>query len=198
MSLFSNLKVTPETIRKSSEWFKRKIKDLHLQTFPHNIGYAKYNKPMIGHMFLFNYDAKFKYELPYWDTYPLVLPFNIKGDRFWGLNLHYLPYEYRLQLLGGLSKLITDSKISEQQKFQISWQILESTARMNLVKPCVHSYLMTGNHIQSNLMMIKSEEWFNAILMPLERFESRDRNASKEKYIKYDKHKVWNDSLKRP
>lgn len=195
MALFKNLKITPDTVKKAADWFKRKIKDLHLQTIPHNIGHSAITKPMIGHMFLFNYDAKMKKELPYWDTYPLVLPFNIKSDRFWGLNLHYLPPDYRLMLLATLNKLVLDSKITDQKRMEMTWQILLESSRLNYIKPTVHQYLLTGNHVQSKFLMIDSEEWYNAALLPFEAFKSY--NKDKEQFVKFDKRTVWNDSLRK-
>lgn len=195
MGIFSNLKITPDTVRKASDWFKQKIKDLHLQTIPHNVGHSVTNKPLIGHMFLFNYDAKMKRELPYWDTYPLVLPFNIKSDRFWGLNLHYLPPDYRLMLLAALNKLVVDSKISKQKRMELSWQLIQESSRLNVIKPTVHQYLLTGNHVQSKFLLIDSEEWYNAALLPFEAFKSYD--AKSDRFVKFDKRTVWNDSIRK-
>ena len=194
MSLFNNLKITPDSIQKATDWFKRKIRDLHLGTLPYDIGFKNMKNPLVGHMFLFHYDAKLKETLPYWDTYPLVLPFNVLNDRFYGLNLHYLPYEYRLQLLGALGKLIKDSTISDQKKFELTWGILKESSRMNLIQPCVKQYLLSGNHVQSKLLMIHSDEWFNAVLLPLEAFKAKDKN--KDRFVTYDKHEVWRDSIK--
>ncbi len=196
MASLKNLKITPDSINKAKEWFGRKIKDLHFNASFHGVGHSRMNKPLPGHMFLFHYDAKLKDELPYWDTYPLVLPFNVKSDRFWGLNLHYLPPMYRLQLLAALNKLVVDSKISDQKKMEMSWGILKESTRLNLVKPCVHSYLFTGNHIRSNFMMIDSEEWYQAVLLPLEAFKRRDPLSEKAKYVNFDKKDVWIDSMR--
>ena len=54
--------------------------------------------PSIGQMYMFQYDPKYKDVLPYYDRFPLVIPFEqtrrvgiAQGDGFYGLNLHYLP-----------------------------------------------------------------------------------------------------------
>ena len=54
------------------------------------------NKITPGRLYLYMYDAKHKATLPYWDKYPLVFPYAETEDRkgFYGLNMHYLPYEY--------------------------------------------------------------------------------------------------------
>ncbi len=193
LPFLKNFKVGAESVKKASEWFKQKIRDLHLQTIPHGVGLTTTTVPLPGHMFLYHYDAKFKDELPYWDTYPLVLPFNVKSDRFWGLNLHYLPPEYRLMLLGALNKLVVDSKISNQKRMEMSWHILSESTRLNYIKPCVHQYLLTGNHVKSKLLLIDSEEWYNAVLLPLEAFKGKNKDG---KFVNVDKRRVWNDSLR--
>ena len=48
------------------------------------------SRPSQGRLNLFFYDPKFKKTLPYYDTFPLVLPLEpIKGG-FIGMNFHYL------------------------------------------------------------------------------------------------------------
>lgn len=193
LPFLKNLKINSDSVKKAAEWFKQKIRDLHLQTIPHGIGLTTTTTPLIGHMFLYNYDAKYKEELPYWDTYPLVLPFNVKNDRFWGINLHYLPPEYRLMLLGALNKLVVDSKISNQKRMEMSWNILSGSTRLNYIKPTVHQYLLKGNHVKSKLLLIDSEEWYNAVLLPLEAFKGMNKDG---KFVTVDKKQVWRDSLR--
>lgn len=193
LPFLKNLKINSDSVKKAAEWFKQKIRDLHLQTIPHGIGLTTTTTPLIGHMFLYNYDAKYKEELPYWDTYPLVLPFNVKSDRFWGINLHYLPPEYRLMLLGALNKLVVDSKITNQKRMEMSWNILSESTRLNYIKPTVHQYLLKGNHVKSKLLLIDSEEWYNAVLLPLEAFKGMNKDG---KFVTVDKKQVWRDSLR--
>jgi hypothetical protein len=45
-----------------------------------------------GEMYFFQYDAKLKKELPYWDKFPLIFPVEEAPNGFYGLNFHYLPY----------------------------------------------------------------------------------------------------------
>ena len=56
-----------------------------------NIG--EFLTPEIGKMYLFQYDAKHKKILPYWDRFPLIFPFDYAKDGFYGINLHYLPVD---------------------------------------------------------------------------------------------------------
>ena len=43
-----------------------------------------------GHMYLFEYDAKFAKKLPYYDSFPLVYVIKSTRREFWGMNLHYM------------------------------------------------------------------------------------------------------------
>ncbi len=188
-----NFTITPDSAAKATEWFKQKVRDLHATATFHGVGHSRHNIPLPGHMFLFHYDAKLKDKLPYWDRYPLVLPFNVQSDRFWGLNLHYLPYEYRVLVLAALNKLVVDSKISEQKRMELSWALLRESMRIKYIRPCVHQYLLQGNHVQSKFLMIDSDEWIAACLLPVEDFAKAKKPGT---YTKFDKRQVWNDSLK--
>lgn len=128
-----------------------------------------------GNMYLFMYDPKLKLKLPYYDTVPLVLPFRTVPDGFLGINLHYLPYLARFKLLGELSKLTTDKKISEKTKIQISWQILNSSTKYLAATACVKHYL--SSHLRSRFLKINYNDWITAAMLPVENFE----NAKKEK-----------------
>ena len=48
---------------------------------------------------MFVYSPKLRNKLPYYDTFPLVLPLKNYNNGFLGLNFHYLPYALRLRLL---------------------------------------------------------------------------------------------------
>ena len=50
-------------------------------------------------MYLFQYDAKWKEKLPYWDMFPLILPFDLAKGGFFGVYLDYLPTNDRADLL---------------------------------------------------------------------------------------------------
>ena len=61
---------------------------------------------------MFFYDPKTK-QLPFYDTFPLVLPFElIRGDVY-RLNFHYLPYGLRFKLLEQLQQFATNTKFDQ-------------------------------------------------------------------------------------
>jgi hypothetical protein len=135
-----------------------------------------------GYLYMFFYDAKLKDKLPYWDSFPLVLPFSKVPNGFYGINLHYMPYGARFKLLGALHEYASDEKASEETRLRINWKILTSLARVAPIKHCVKHYL--DEYVQSRFLQIKYPDWVTASLLPVERFEG----ASKQK--------VWLDSRK--
>jgi hypothetical protein len=141
----------------------------------------QYNRSFVrpGFMYLFNYDPKMKDELPYYDRFPLVFPFEADGDGFLGMNLHYIPPLYRARLMDNLYDLTNNSRFDETTKLRASYSMLKSAARYKYFKPCVKRYL--NSHVRSKFLLIPSNEWDLALFLPLERFtKSTKQNVYKE------------------
>ena len=47
--------------------------------------------PLVGSMYMYEYSAKHKDTLPYYDRLPLIFPYKKVKGGFYGLNMHYLP-----------------------------------------------------------------------------------------------------------
>lgn len=135
----------------------------------------------IGRMIMFQYDAKTKDTLPYWDKFPLVFPISYYNDGFLGINLHYLPIMYRAKLMDQLYTTATNEKFDSTTKLRVSYEILNGASRFRLFKPCIKRYLTT--HIKSRFLFIPSSEWDLAICLPAQRF------------MKAKSSTVWRDSL---
>jgi hypothetical protein len=140
------------------------------------------NRIVPGEMYLFNYDAKHADTLPYWDMFPLVFPFRRLPDGFLGLNMHYLPYQLRIELLDRLMDFRTNKNLNENTKLKYSWSTINAASRYSNASPCVHRYLLT--QIQSPLKKVDSQDWATALMLPVERFVG----ASKQQ--------VWTESLR--
>ena len=95
---------------KSTDWYKDKIKEFGKPAALDLIRDGKRNKnPFYGRLNMFIYDPKFKKTLPYYDTFPLVLPLEKYNDGFLGINLHYLPIPLRIRLLDKLVDFSNDT-----------------------------------------------------------------------------------------
>jgi len=185
-----NLIPTRQMFDRAMDWFDDKLEKLSMAKLKWQVGHSTHSAPLPGTMMFFSYPrAKHAKTLPYWDTFPIVLPFNVKGDRFWGLNLHYLPLSGRIMLLSELQPLVQDSRLSGQRRMQLSWNLLQKYASHAAIQKTVHCYLLTGNHIGSSFMMIDSDEWANAALLPRERFVS-ERGGEKRRKVDPRK-EVW-------
>lgn len=135
-----------------------------------------------GNMYMFLYDPKTKDQLPYYDRFPLVFPFDDAEGGFYGINLHYLPYKLRAQLMDALYELASNSKYDESTKLRMSYQLLNRARKFRNFKPCVKRYL--ANRTQSQFVYIYPSEWDMALFLPTERFQ------------KATKDKVWQESRK--
>jgi len=140
------------------------------------------DKPMIGRMYLFNYDPKHKGKLPYYDRYPLVIPigsgrtsgFANSGGSFIGLNLHYLPPGLRAKLMDALYSTATSKVIDENTRLKISYSILQQASRYRFFKPCLKRYL--ASHVRSKFFYIEPKEWEMTLFLPLDRFVGANKS----------------------
>ena len=88
---------------RSTQWYRDKIKEFGKPGAQDLIRDGKRsNRPFYGKLNMFFYDPKFKKKLPYYDTFPLVLPLETYNDGFLGINMHYLPIPLRIKLLDRL------------------------------------------------------------------------------------------------
>ena len=66
---------------KSTQWYREKIKEFGTPGAMDLIRDGKRNSlPFYGRLNMFIYDPKFKKTLPYYDTFPLVLPLEKYND----------------------------------------------------------------------------------------------------------------------
>jgi len=179
------------SIKRVRVWFRQQAKQLQsasaLEALDADTGQLKKRKYMaksnIGDMAMFLYDPKWKKILPYYDTVPVIFMIEQYPDGFLGINLHYLPHKERAMLMDALynDKLI--NKVTEKQKFILSYQILKNATKLKYFKPCVKRYLY--KHVRSKIKVIEPQSWDMVLFLPLERFKKATREQ------------VWKDSLKK-
>lgn len=138
------------------------------------------NKSIIGQMYMFYYDPKYKDQLEYYDRFPLVFPFRRVPGGFFGLNLHYLPLPLRARLMDGLYDYANNTRYDESTKIKLNYSLLQSVSKLKFFEPCVKHYL--DEHVRSKFMYIYPSEWDVALFLPTERF------------AKKTKAQVWSDS----
>lgn len=146
----------------------------------------------LGQLLSYSYNPKWKEKLPYYDTFPLVIPIEIYDDGFLGLNLHYLPPVLRKQLLGEAYKRVFDeiknrkkpneplSREDQIKLVRFAFRLRDNLMRSKYHRPCIKRYLK--NHITSLIVVVPPHEWLLTIMLPTERF------------VKKSKEFVWEES----
>ena len=176
--------------KQAMDWFKSIVSKTRRAAFPaktardeimqeRNVGID--NTPKIGRLYLFQYDAKWKDILPYWDVWPLIFPFDYATDGFYGINLHYLPPNDRISLMLRLIKSAGAArKMDENYRLKLSYQIITG---FKPARPCIKRYLF--NHVQgAGFYGIGGNDWSYAASLPLQKFKGAGTGT------------VWGDSKK--
>ena len=188
-NLFNNLEleafragITPRT-RQSRDWFRRRVSNMRrvnrnalMREEPIQLS----NREIVGSMYMFFYDPKGKKELPYYDSFPLVIVIGPADGGFLGLNLHYLPPILRAKFLDSLLDYTNNKKYDETTRFRLSYNLLQRAARMKYFKPCIKHYL--NDQVRSRFARVPAPEWEIATFLPTADFQ------------KGSKSKVYSDS----
>ena len=167
MSIFDEISKLRKSGKEPYQWYRNRIKELGTPSQAQLIRDGKITgRVNFGALNMFIYDPKLKNKLPYYGTFPLVLPIERYGDGFLGINFHYLPYALRARLLSRLDPNANYSALKN----------------VRLVKPTLKRYL--NSNVRSRFRKLEEEDFMTAIMLPVQRF--RKSSASK----------VWSDSRK--
>ena len=186
---FQKLRAQVGDGQKSIDWYMRNVKSLVGARVSGNtvmqsdIG-SLTSKVEIGAMYMYFYDPKFKDQLPFYDTFPLVLPFGPAKGGFYGINVHYLPYLLRAKVLGELMNFADSKTLTPTSKMRLSYNLLNSLQTAAEIKPCIKHYLTT--HVRSQFMKINPVDWKAAIFLPVEAFVG----ATKESVFRDTRSKI--------
>ena len=152
---------------KSTDWYRDKIREFGT---PKTLDLIRDGKqaarPFFGRLNMFIYDPKLKKKLPYYDTFPLVLPLENYSDGFLGINFHYLPIPLRVRLLDRVVDFSNNTKFDESTRLNVSYNNLKS---IRLIKPTIKRYL--AGKVKSRFRRIDADEFIVATLLPVARFK---------------------------
>ena len=152
---------------KSTQWYRDKIAEFGKPGAMDLIRDGKRkNSPFFGKLNMFFYDPKLKAKLPYYDTFPLVLPLEPYSDGFLGINLHYLPMSLRLQLLDRLVDYSNNTKFDESTRLAVDYSKLK---KLSIIKPTLKRYL--AGRVKTQFRRIDADEFTVAALLPVQRFK---------------------------
>ena len=174
-SIFHSITDRTQGVHKSNDWYRRQV-----STIASKISASKLmaegkllNSPSSGRLNMFFYNPKTKDVLPYYDTFPLVLPLETYNDGFLGLNLHYLPIPLRVKLLDGLVDYTNSEDFTATTtRMVVNYNKLKS---IRLIRPTIHKYL--SGYTKSQFRRIDADEFTIATLLPVQRFKKASDTA---------------------
>lgn len=162
----------PARTQQAREWFRdtaENIRRVNEGQLMRGDGARLVTRPIVGSMYMFFYDPKHKETLPYYDRFPLVFPFRRVSGGFLGINLHYLPLQFRAKMMDGLYDYANNTRYDESTKIKLNYALLQSISKLRYFKPCVKHYL--DAHVKSRFMYVYPSEWDIALFLPTERFQ---------------------------
>jgi len=169
--------ITPRT-QESRDWFRKKAQTMRrvnrnqlMKEDPIQLS----NRQVVGSMYMFFYDPKLKKELPYYDSFPLVIVIGPAEGGFLGMNLHYLPPILRAKFLDSLLDVASNNKYDDTTRFRVSYSILKKAAKFKYFKPCVKHYL--SNNVKSRLARVPAPEWEIATFLPTADFQKSGKSS---------------------
>ena len=163
---------------KSINWFREKIQEFGKPGPQQLLRDGRRTKGVnFGTLNMFIYSPKHKDTLPYYDTFPLVLPIGPAAGGFMGLNFHYLPIQMRIRLLDKIVDGGGSLNVAAQSgKRPILITDYSQLKRIPMAKAIVKHYL-TG-YVKSDFRAITSEELIVAALLPVQRFQKGSAQAA--------------------
>lgn len=101
--------------------------------------------PRLFRLMFFQYKAKYREELPYYDKYPLAFILDVNPKSFFAINLHYYTPSQRI----GIVQSLAENKIPRFEKG-------------------AHKYLLS--EVKTPYLDLAEQEWETICVMPLEEF----------------------------
>ena len=168
VDIFNPLKDLQGNKLKGANWYRNAVSLITDKSTPSQLFKSGklLGRPSAGRMSLFFYDPKTKARLPFYDTFPLVLPLEpIKGG-FLGLNFHYLPYGARFKLLQDIQTYASNAKFDKSTKIQADYSSLKGN---KYLKPTIKKYLY--RQVRSSFLRIDVDEMALACYLPVAQFK---------------------------
>jgi hypothetical protein len=130
------------------------------------------SKLSLGNLYLWAYDPKHKATLEMYDTLPLVILLGVpKGQYILGINLHYIPWTYRINFLTSIQAKGTKVKYKDIIK---AWKTAKIPGSYAVL--AIRKYLVS--HIKSNIRIFDNlEDQLEVTRNVLPHFEKKSMSA---------------------
>lgn len=152
------------TINKAMQWYFNRVRLASGHEITAQNSYATVDDVMGGGLFQYTYDPKYADTLPYYDKFPLVIPIEMTHNGWLGLNLHYLPPRVRAIIFDDIINIGAKKK----NKLIVAYAWVKNYSKHSIIRHAIKRYLYT--HITSPVVLIKEDEWDNAVLLPTQTF----------------------------
>jgi hypothetical protein len=176
---YAKLVPPPIDVTKALAWYKQAITKISGTITQSDILSSKNlfsSAPPMTTMLMFRYNPSTAEKLPYYDTFPLVIPLKrLENGNLLGLNLHYLDREDRAALFKKIKK-----DFQNKTEIQMTYDAMLGRTRYKDARPCIRSYALSN--IGSKILNVPSDDWVSVLFLPVESFK------------KAAKTKVWSDS----
>jgi hypothetical protein len=169
---FKRYQYDPSIVGKSRTWFTQQVnllkkENINRRNLFQQSGQVK-GKVQVGNLYMYYYDPKYKEELPFYDRFPLVFPFEQAEGGFYGLNMHYLTPHLRFRVFEQLLKFKSAKTITDTTRLRYSYSTLKALSAFPLAKHCVKRYLL--EHVTSVIRLVPATDWASALMLPTEMF----------------------------
>ena len=168
-----------ERKKESLDWFRDNLRTIKTYSKTDKVleqagGEVIPTEMIVGNMYMFMYDAKYKETLPYYDRFPIIFMLESYETGFLGLNLHYLHPKLRVGLLENLyaySNDFDDESVNDKNvRLGLRYRSLATASNLRVARPCVKQYLFT--HLDSKIVKVPPSQWDFVPLLPLSKFTS--------------------------
>jgi len=180
-TIFEEIKIKSRGQSQSKEWYRSNIffaRSMKYEQNPNSMITDEINDevdemggrdrnivrafPRLFSLMLWEYRAKWRRELPFYDKYPLAYILDFKPNSFFAVNLHYYSPEERV----GIARSLAENRIPRFTKG-------------------AHKYLIS--EVRSPYLDFDTREWDTICLLPVEEFV-RDMNGVE---IPIPSNRVW-------
>lgn len=173
----------------------RELAQEQMRTQPNKIlqGAGKTRRILPGRFYFFKYNPKGRSSdtLPYYDIFPCVLVINVYEKYFQGINFHYLPPQFRAELMDELYRFVIAPDVKGKDlgttirarlnTNRVNYEFMSKRFNLRSFKPTFKRY--SKRNVIGPLMYIPPIGWDAIMMMPLARFRKSSIN------------RVWRDSL---
>ena len=134
----------------------------------------KLPKLALGHLALFYYpDPKTKNQMEVYDTLPLIIILWVDGQYCEGINIHWIPWSYRIKLMKNIMKHLETGKKLKYKDIKKAWN--QAQIPLAYAQLAYRKYLI--NRIRSEFKIFGPDNWKPVTTNVLGNFKKQ--NASK-------------------